>query len=248
MVDIKKLRDAFPDTTVFKDPNIVAIFMAASIPAFLRDWILKRKAESDGKIHDPEALRRYIYDIIPRREDLLTLQGDARRDGASKKFLAKVEIQFNVGSNKCTFAIPELGLPHKDTVIEDYVWDRIKEDVEKTAGGWGLVQLGYRPPDDEHKKGALTLLEYKNFCPYTINLDSFREARRHFSVEEWIDIVLGAIVTMVGIVVTLIMTLIMTMAVTFYLSLYFIWQRFHQLIHSFTDKLFFFRGPCFLCF
>ncbi len=193
MVDTEKLRNAFPDTTVFKDPNIVAIFMAASIPAFLRDWILKRKAESDGRIHDPEALRQYIHNIIPKRDDLLELQISARNEGASKKFLAKVEIRFNVGLNKCTFAISELGLAYKDTVIEDYVWDRIKEDVEKTAGGWGLVQLGYRPPDSEHKKGALTLLEYKNFCPYTINLEAFRVARKQFSVEEWVDIVLGAI-------------------------------------------------------
>ena len=57
MVDTDKLRAAFPDTTVFKDPNIVAIFKAASIPSFLRDWILKRKTESDGRIHDAEALR-----------------------------------------------------------------------------------------------------------------------------------------------------------------------------------------------
>ena len=31
MVDADKLRAAFPDTTVFKDPNIVAIFKAASM-------------------------------------------------------------------------------------------------------------------------------------------------------------------------------------------------------------------------
>ena len=29
MVDTEELRAAFPDTTVFKDPNIVAIFKAA---------------------------------------------------------------------------------------------------------------------------------------------------------------------------------------------------------------------------
>lgn len=193
MVDTDKLRDAFPDTTVFKDPKIMAIFKAASIPSFLRDWILKRKAESDGRIHDAEALRRYIYEIIPRRKDLLSLQSAARTDGSSKKFLAKVEIQFNIRTNEWTFSIPELGLAHKVTLIEDYVWDRIKRDVEKTAGGWGLVQLGYRIPDEEHKRGCLTLLEYKKFCPYIIDIDAYREARSQFDTEEWIDILLAAI-------------------------------------------------------
>jgi len=193
MVDAEKLRAAFPDTTVFKDPNIVAIFKAASIPSFLRDWILKRKAESDGRIHDAEALRKYIYDIIPRRENLLELKEAARSEGRTKKFLAKIEIQFSVKSNEFTFAVPELGLGHAETLIEDYVWNRIKDDVIKTAGGWGLVQLGYRSPNDEKSRGCFTLLEYKNFCPYTIDLDAYREARGQFSTDEWVDVVLGAI-------------------------------------------------------
>ena len=193
MVDTVKLRAAFPDTTVFKDTNIVAIFRAASIPSFLRDWILKRKAESDGRIHDAEDLRKYIYDIIPRRENLLELKDAARSNGRTKKFLAKIEIQFNVRSDEYTFAIPELGFGHADTLIEDYLWDRIKDDVVKTAGGWGLVQLGYRSPDDENPRGCFTLLEYKNFCPYTIDLDAYREARGQFTAEEWIDVILGAI-------------------------------------------------------
>jgi len=193
MVDTEKLRAAFPDTTVFKDPNIVAIFKAASIPSFLRDWILKRKAESDGRIHDPEALRKYIYDIIPRRENLLELKDAARSEGRTKKFLGKIEIQFRVRTDEYTFAIPELGLKHTETLIEDYVWTRIKEDVVRTAGGWGLLQLGYRSPDDDNPRGCFTLLEYKNFCPYTIDLDAYREAREQFTVEEWVDVVLGAI-------------------------------------------------------
>jgi len=193
MVDAGRLRAAFPDTTVFKDPNIVAIFKAASIPSFLRDWILKRKAESDGRIHDAEALRKYIYDIIPRRENLLELKEAARSEGRTKKFLAKIEIQFSVKSNEFTFAVPELGLGHAETLIEDYVWNRIKDDVIKTAGGWGLVQLGYRSPNDEKSRGCFTLLEYKNFCPYTIDLDAYREARGQFSTDEWVDVVLGAI-------------------------------------------------------
>ncbi len=193
MVDTEKLRAAFPDTTVFKDPNIVAIFKAASIPSFLRDWILKRKAESDGRIHDAEALRRYIYDVIPRRENLLELKDAARSEGCTKKFLAKIEIQFSVRSNEYTFAIPDLGLGHTETLIEDYVWNRIKDDVVKTSGGWGLVQLGYCSPGGENPRGCFTLLEYKNFCPYIIDLDAFRAAREQFTPAEWIDIVLGAI-------------------------------------------------------
>lgn len=188
-----KLREFFPNTTVYKDQNIVAMFKAASIPAFLRDWIVKRKAEADGRIHDAEALRRYLYEIIPRRENLLELKETARSAGQTRKFLARIEVEFSTRTNEYSFSIPDLGLGHTETLIEDYVWERIKTDVVKTAGGWGLVQMGYRAPDGESGRGCFTLLEYKNFCPYTVNLDVYREARKAFSAEEWLDVVLGAI-------------------------------------------------------
>ncbi|MCK4981438.1 MAG: BREX system Lon protease-like protein BrxL, partial [Victivallaceae bacterium] len=114
-------------------------------------------------------------------------------NGASKKFLARIDIQFDIKKNEVSFEIPDLGIKHSQTLVEDYVWNRIKDDVIATSGGWGLIQLGYLPPDEERKKGRLSLLEYKNFCPYIVNLDVYRAARVNFTIEEWLDVLLGAI-------------------------------------------------------
>ena len=194
MLDENKLKEAFPNTTVFKDQNLIATFKAASIPEFLRDWILKKKAGVDGRIHDKDELRQYMNAIIPRREDVLEIKDSARTTGASKKFLARIDIRFNVADNHVSFEIPDLGITHSETIVEDYIWERIKDEIVKTSGGWGLVQLGYLPPEKpERPKGKLSLLEYKNFCPYTVNLDAFRNARKNFTIEEWLDVLLGAI-------------------------------------------------------
>lgn len=37
------------------------------------------------------------------------------------------------------------------------------------------------------------LTSFKNFCPYTIDLDYYKDVRNEFDVEEWIDVLLGAI-------------------------------------------------------
>lgn len=196
-MNIEKLREVFPQTTVFKDQSLVATFKAASIPAFLRDWILKRKAGADGKIANKEELRVYMKETIPSKNDKFALLNSAREVGHTRKFLAKINIQFNVNKNLYSFEIPDLGILHSETLIEDYVWTRIKDDVLKTAGGWGLIELGYNPPDRERetgcKDGRFTLLEFKNFCPYRVNLDAFRQARSLFTAEEWLDVILGAI-------------------------------------------------------
>ena len=192
-----KLREAFPQTTVFKDQGLISTFKSANIPAFLRDWILKRKSDANGRIANPDELRQYISRIIPQKSQKLEIQDEAQQGGATRKFLANIRIQFNVKSNKHTFEIADLDIRHSETLIEEYVWERIKPDVTKTAGGWGLVQLGYLPPDETRPKGqrngCLNLLEYKNFCPYTVNVDAYRKAREMFTVEEWMDVLLGAI-------------------------------------------------------
>lgn len=193
MPDTEKLRSVFPETTVCKSPEITAIFKSASIPAFMRDWILKRKADGSGQIPNIDALQSYIAEIVPRRDALLGLQTEARDQGASRKFLAKIEIRFNSRKNAFTFAVPDLGLGHGETLIEDYVWNKIRDEAIQTGGGWGLIQLGYQTPGERDGNGRFLLHSWRNFCPYKIDLDAFKAARAHFNVTEWIDIILGAI-------------------------------------------------------
>lgn len=41
-----------------------------------------------------------------------------------------------------------------------------------------MVELGYRAPDEAQKiKGKITLVGFKDFCPYQIDLDFFKDAR-----------------------------------------------------------------------
>lgn len=136
-MNIGKLKEAFPQTTVFKDQGLIATFKSANIPAFLRDWILKRKAGVDGHVRDPNELRKYIDTIIPRKDQKLLIYGEAQQAGATRKFLANIRIQFNISQNKYTFEIPDLDIRHSETMIEPYVWEQIRADVEKTSGGVG---------------------------------------------------------------------------------------------------------------
>lgn len=194
MYDVNKLREVFPSTTVYKDQTVMSMFKAAKIEAFLRDWIFKRKAGPDGKIDDVGKLSEYVAKIIPHRKDKEILEDEARSLGETRPFLAKVNIAFNSKANYYSFEIPALGFMYSNTVIEDYVWERIKEELIAEAGGWGLVKLGYIPPEENKKNGRFTLLDYKNFCPYEVNLEAYREARSQYeSTEEWMDVLLGAI-------------------------------------------------------
>lgn len=194
MYDTDKLRENFSTTTVYKDQAVMSMFKAVKIEAFLRDWIIRRKAGSDGKIEDIDQLSEYVARIIPHRTDKERLEDEARSNGETRPFLAKVNIAFNSNANFYSFEIPDLGFTYSHTIIEDYVWDRIKSELIGEAGGWGLVKLGYMPPEGNKKNGRFTLLDYKNFCPYEVSVEAYREARANYeSTEEWMDVLLGAI-------------------------------------------------------
>lgn len=194
MYDINKLRRSFPQAAIYKDKSINAIFKAAKIESFLRDWIIRKKADPDGRIDDTDALSRYIEQVIPKQSEKGELEDAARTNGETRPFLAKVNISFNSNANYYCFELPDLGFAYSNTIIEDYVWDRVKSELLHEAGGWGLVKLGYMPPEANKKNGRFTLLDFKNFCPYTVSLEAFRKARENYDdTEEWMDVLLGAI-------------------------------------------------------
>ena len=54
--------------------------------------------------------------------------------------------------------------------------------------------MGYRLPSTSPKlPGKIKLVSFTDFCPYTVDLDYYKELRAEFDIHEWIDILLGAI-------------------------------------------------------
>ena len=67
-----------------------------------------------------------------------------------------------------------------------------KDELVKAKETWGVVELGYKYPEGKIK-GKIKLVSFKNFCPYTIDLDFYKDVRQEFDIHEWIDVILGAI-------------------------------------------------------
>ena len=202
-----KLRDCFDEMVVYKDLQKTNFFSALSLPAFMRDWLLKKFEDEDGEF-DKDELLRFVKKFIPRKDDWTAIMNRIIVENEKVKFLAKVSINIDIKTGEVSFALPDFGLGFKDTIIESHVWDVCKDDLVKGKDVWGMVELGYRSPDDfdfefeyekktskakNSKAGKITLVSFKNFCPYRIDLDQYKDARKDFSTEEWIDVILGAV-------------------------------------------------------
>ena len=193
-----KLRDCFDEMVVYKDLQKTNFFSALSLPAFMRDWLLKKFEDEDGEF-DKDELLRFVKKFIPRKDDWTAIMNRIIVENEKVKFLAKVSINIDIKTGEVSFALPDFGLGFKDTIIESHVWDVCKDDLVKGKDVWGMVELGYRSPDDfdfefeyekktskakNSKAGKITLVSFKNFCPYRIDLDQYKDARKDFTTTE----------------------------------------------------------------
>ncbi|NLN77499.1 MAG: BREX system Lon protease-like protein BrxL [Armatimonadetes bacterium] len=200
---IEKLRNCFDEMVVYKDLKKSNFFSALSLPSFMRDWLLK-KFENESGYFDSDELALFVRTYLPHKDDWTAIKNRVVIENERVKFLAKMSVDIDIKTGEVSFSLPDFGLPSKDTIIEDPVWNTCKEDLVRGRETWGIVEIGYRPPDDcdsqfaQNKakganKGKIKLTAFKSFCPYVIDIDYYKDARREFSTSEWIDVLLGAV-------------------------------------------------------
>ena len=132
--------------------------------------------------------------FLPRKDDWTAIKNRIITKGERVKLLAKVSADIVIKTGAVSFSLPDFNLSSKESFIEDFVWSECQDELVRGSDIWGMVELGYREPDDEMKvKGAIKLISFKTFCPYTIDLAYYKEARCEFTTDEWLDILLGAV-------------------------------------------------------
>lgn len=192
---IDKLRRCYESMAVFKDLTQSNLFKTLGLPSFMRDWLLQ-KFEDDSGAFDAEQLQDFVHTFIPKQDDWTSIKDRIVVGFENVKILAKITINIDVVKGEVTFALPDFGLRNKETMIDNDVWEKCRGNLVSGHETWGMLELGYRPPDDTAKPkvpGKIKLLSFRDFCPYKIDLDYYKDVRKEFSTAEWIEIALGAV-------------------------------------------------------
>lgn len=189
---LERMKDAFDEMLVYKDLSQNSIVTAFKLPSFMRDWVVKRFQDDEGNM-DQEEAETFIREYIPKKSDWKTIQSRIVTENERVKFLGRVSINIDIRTQDVSFALPDFGLTYKETYISPEVWRECSDILLRSEESWGIMELGYLFPNDEKKSGRIQLLSFRDFCPYTIDLDEFKDARAMFTLEEWVDIVLSAV-------------------------------------------------------
>ncbi|CCZ11708.1 tIGR02688 family protein [Prevotella sp. CAG:1092] len=186
----QKVRHYFSAMSIYKDPKATnSIFAGRNLPSFVKDYLLKRYLNiSTGEI-DTLGLNAFLDKVIPAnggtvKDDILA--------GKEVTLLARFSIYIDLVKGEKQFAIPDYGIKQREGIIPDYVY--AKHPGELVDGEkWGIVKLCLLPDDDNDKKNHVRMVDFKPFKPYSsVDIEYLREARQHFTNEEWFDVLLSA--------------------------------------------------------
>lgn len=193
MIDIK-MRDIFADMVVLKNPERAEFFKNLSLPSYMRDWLVMKFSDESGNINYDNVLK-YIRQYIPNREDYEQFKY-AMINGETVRFLARLRVSVDIKTGKTLFELPDFGgakAGASGEVTNDVV-NKWKDTLLKESENWGIVELMWSKTYTSSGKatGIVKLIEYNPFCPYSVDLDFYKEARESFTTEEWIDVLISA--------------------------------------------------------
>ena len=166
---VERLKDSFDEMVVYKNLKISNFITSFKLPSFMRDWVLKRFQDDEGKI-DVDGATAFIKEFIPKKEDWKSIKNRIVNYQEQVRFLAKISVDIDIKTQGLTFSLPDFGLTKRDTIIPRDVWESCSTALLKAEENWGIVELGYQFPESDKDAGKIKLVNFQDFCPYIVDL------------------------------------------------------------------------------
>ena len=184
-----KAKDYYGEVVINKGLISKAGFGARAIPVYVGEWIISQfmdgeELTDDGRIEIVNVISKYL----PQKADKNTIL-NRLMEQEEVKILDDFRVTVNLEHNAHNLSIPLLdinnGMVQKDIIDNNPM-------LLKT-GMWGLGTLRYVPPDGEDvKRGQIWMVDFKAFQTPGVDLDYFRDSRKHFETDEWIDLLVSS--------------------------------------------------------
>ena len=110
-------------------------------------------------------------------------------------FLARIRVTVDIKNGNTVFELPDFGGIRAGAggVVDKGVAEEWQNTFLRENECWGILSMIWAQDLSKRTaKGILRLVGYKRFCPYTVDLDYYREARTHFTTEEWVNVLISA--------------------------------------------------------
>lgn len=178
----------FAPMLIYKDPESTnSMFAGRNLPSFVKDFLLRRYMH--GAEVDRVGLSSFLDTVIPKDSSVVK---DKLSSGEALTLLTRFIIYIDLVKGVRRFAIPDMGIKLNEGQIPEHLY---RQHTGELVDGeqWGIIKLCLLP-DDDGRKNHVEMVDYKPFKPYkNVDMKFFSEARKNFSTNEWIDLLLSAV-------------------------------------------------------
>lgn len=162
----------------------------AVVPTYVLEYLLGQYcAVNDEEIirNGVEKVKQIISENYVHRSEAEIIKSKIRETG-SFKIIDKINVQLNDKANQYEAEFANLNI--KKVPISDKI---VKDNQKLLSGGgvWCIINMGYNHAADAEVRWEIG--ELKPIQISHVSLDDFIEARKSFSGEEWLDILLYTI-------------------------------------------------------
>lgn len=162
----------------------------AIVPTYVLEYLLGQYCATDDEetiVQGVETVKSIIAKHFVHREESQVIKSTIRERG-SHRIIDKVSVQLNDRQDRYEASFANLGL--KNIPISDYI---IKEHKKLLSGGvWCILTLGYEP-SDERDQIPWFIESLKPIQVSNVDIEEYKAARKEFSKEEWIDMLMQSI-------------------------------------------------------
>lgn len=185
----KKITDQIQALVVRKD-LVSKVKGNAVVPTYVLEYLLSQYCTTANKDQIESGIER-ILDILKEhyvhRNEAGLVRSQIREKGRPHKVIDKVQVDLNEKKDVYEATFANLGI-NKVVVPAETV----KQHQKLLVGGvWCLADIEYQ--HDEGRDSPWTLEKLKPIQKSSFDFDGYLEARRQFTTEEWIDLLMQSI-------------------------------------------------------
>jgi ATP-dependent Lon protease len=162
---------------------------AQSIPMYVSEWIISRHLVN-GQIDETarQHMREFVNRHLPSKDQKEQLKAKLAH-GGTLLILDEYRVEVNLRTNELVLKIP--CLDENRASVERYIVENYP--LLLGSGVWGVGRLEYQPPDEIlDLPGRIHMVDFRPMQSAAIDIEMFCEQRRHFTLEEWRDLLVSS--------------------------------------------------------
>ncbi|MCS7166352.1 MAG: protease Lon-related BREX system protein BrxL [Gemmatales bacterium] len=186
----QKVSEVFPGKVVRKD-LVRKVKVGANVPVFVLEYLLGKYCATNDPVAI-EAGMRVVHNTLAShyvRPDESNKAQALVRDKGRHTFIDKVQVRYVSDDDKYWAELKNFG--HRYVHIPDHYIR--KYDRLLVGGIWAQIELRHQYDAEAHgpaKRSPFWIDELKPIQIATFDLEEYRQNRRHFTTDEWLDLLI----------------------------------------------------------